>query len=78
MERAKGFEPSAIIPLQTVNQSDKNSHSQGYTQIRAQDFCPRAADLEKVVAAWPSLAGALKAAILAIVNSGILDKEGPP
>jgi hypothetical protein len=69
MERAKGFEPfaekSELIDSQAFSQTDKL----GYTQIRAQATGATCLDLAKVVAGWPKLPPALKAAILAIVNS---------
>jgi len=78
MERAKGFEPSAQSAQTPHSQGNPQPVNPGYTQIRAQISNPRPPDLEKVIDAWPSLPKALKAAILAIVNSASADREGQP
>lgn len=60
LERAKGFELSAL----SQNQAETPQLSGGCTQICAQN-----SDLQRIVAAWPTLSQPLKSAILAIVNS---------
>jgi hypothetical protein len=69
LERVKGIEPSAEHS-QTVERQSVIEHPDGaYTQIRAQIQGNGGRDLAQVVNAWPELPAALKAAILAIVNS---------
>ena len=69
MERAKGFEPlpinSQASENQAVTESPRGGYTHGYAQISGAS-CP---DLAKVVTGWAKLPAALKAAILAIVDS---------
>jgi hypothetical protein len=69
VERAKGFEPftkkSEFIDSQTLAQSDKSD----CTQLRAQILGHLGPELTLVVASWSKLPSALKAGILAIVQS---------
>jgi hypothetical protein len=74
MERAKGFEPSASNSQQTENQRVAEYSDTAYIQIRAQIQGNDGRDLAQVVASWPGLPAAFKAAILAIVGSN--EKEG--
>ena len=69
MERAKGFEPSPQNPQPAGNQPVTNDGETGYTQPRAQIPGNDWRDLSQVVAAWGELPAALKAAILAIVDT---------
>ena len=69
MERAKGFEPSPQNPQVAANQPVTNDGETGYTQPRAQIQGNDWRDLSQVVAAWGELPAALKAAILAIVDT---------
>jgi hypothetical protein len=69
MERAKGFEPSPQNPQHAEPQPVTNDSETGYTQPRAQITGNDWRDLSQVVAAWGELPGALKAAIIAIVDS---------
>jgi hypothetical protein len=72
----EGFEPSAENPLVASNQSVACSIENGNTQIRAQIGDAVGRDLSRVVAAWPQLPAQLKAAILAIVSSVNVTREG--
>jgi hypothetical protein len=69
MERAKGFEPSPQNPQPVGNEHDGSNGERGYTQPRAQITGNDWRDLSQVVAAWGVLPAALKAAILAIVDT---------
>jgi hypothetical protein len=69
MERVKGIEAFAENPQVAENQYATQAGERGYTQIRAQIEKPLEPDLAAVVAAWPSLSGPLKAAIVAIANT---------
>jgi hypothetical protein len=69
MERAKGFEPSPENTQPAENQHDRSDGKREYAQLYAQIQGKDGRDLSHVVTAWAELPGALKAAILAIVNS---------
>jgi hypothetical protein len=69
LERAKGFEPSTQNQQQIQSQNNPQSADSDYTQIRAQILGGLGSNLARVVASWSKLPAALKAAILAIVNS---------
>jgi hypothetical protein len=69
MERAKGFEPSPKNPQTAEHQAVTNDDETDYTQPRAQILGNDWRELSQVVAVWGELPAALKAAILAIVDS---------
>jgi hypothetical protein len=69
MERAKGFEPSAVNLQPAEIQHLPEQGETDYTQIRAQIMGNDGRDLAQVVNAWAGLPAAFKAAILAIVGS---------
>jgi hypothetical protein len=75
MERAKGFEPFASNLQHTENQYVAEHANAAYTQIRAQIQGNDGRDLAQIVNAWGDLPAALKAAILAIVNTAT-NREG--
>jgi len=72
MERAKGFEPSPQNPQTADIQPITNDGETGYTQPRAQIPGNDWRELSHVVAAWGELPAALKAAILAIVDTATI------
>ena len=69
MERVKGIEPSAQGSQCAEKQAFPQSAPGDSTQIRAQILGELGPELARVVTIWPKLPAALKAAILAIVNS---------
>jgi CO dehydrogenase/acetyl-CoA synthase alpha subunit len=69
MERAKGFELSALNSQPLENQSVAEHGETPYTQLYAQILDNDRRDLSQVVKAWAGLPAAFKAAIMAIVNS---------
>jgi hypothetical protein len=75
MERVKGIEPSTHNPQTIENQHAPKDgeavYAQRSTQIQGKD----GRDPAQVVEAWAELPAALKAGILAIVNSAT-NKEG--
>jgi hypothetical protein len=75
MKRVKGIEPSEQNPQPAENQNAANDGERAYTQIRAQIQGNDGRGLAQVVNAWGDLPAALKAAILAIVNTAT-NKEG--
>ncbi len=75
MERAKGFELSAQNPQPAEIQYTPGEGERAYTQIGAQIQGNDRRDLAQVVNAWAELPAALKAGILAIVNTA-RNKEG--
>jgi len=66
---SEGAEPSALNPQAAEHQHVRNDGEKGYTQLRAQIPGNDWRDLSQVVAAWGELPAALKAAILAIVDT---------
>ena len=70
----KGIEPSPQNSESAHNQPLPTQAQAGYTQGRAQIPDAASPDLAKVVAAWTNLPAALKAAILAIVNSSEVNR----
>jgi hypothetical protein len=75
MERVKGIEPSKHNPQVAENQQAPTDGERAYTQIRAQIQGNDGRDLAQIVNAWGDLPAALKAAILAIVNTAT-NREG--
>jgi hypothetical protein len=75
MERVKGIEPSPQNPQTAENQHAPTDDERAYTQLRAQIQGNDGRDLAQVVNAWGDLPAALKAAILAIVNTAT-NREG--
>jgi hypothetical protein len=75
MERVKGIEPSDKNPQPAENQDAPKDGERAYAQIRAQIQGNDGRGLAQVVNAWGDLPAALKAAILAIVNTAT-NKEG--
>jgi hypothetical protein len=75
LERAKGFEPSTHNPQAAENQHAPTDDERDYTQLRAQIQGSDGRGLAQVVNAWAELPAALKAAILAIVNTAT-NREG--
>jgi hypothetical protein len=69
MERAKGFEPSAKKSESFDSKALPNSGNPDYTLIRAQILGELGLELTQVAASWSKLPAALKAGILAIVQS---------
>jgi hypothetical protein len=69
VERAKGFEPSAKKSESFDSKALPNSGNPAYTQIRAQILGGLGPELTQVAASWSKLPPALKAGILAIVQS---------
>jgi hypothetical protein len=69
MERVKGIEPCPQNPQAPQNQHTPTDDERAYTQIRAQFQGNDGRGLAQVVNAWADLPAALKAAILAIVNT---------
>ena len=74
LERVKGIEPSPQNSEFAQNQALPQHAEADYTQGRAQIPDAASPDLAKVVAAWTNLPAALKAAILAIVNSSEVNR----
>ncbi len=68
-KRVKGIEPFYQDSQVPQDQSISDSAASTHTQISAQIPGALGRDLSQVVAAWAELPSALKAAILAIVNS---------
>jgi hypothetical protein len=75
VERVKGIEPSAEHSQTVESQSVVEHSNAAYTQIRAQIQGNDGRDLAQIVNAWGDLPAALKAAILAIVNTAT-NREG--
>jgi hypothetical protein len=75
MERVKGIEPSSQSSQPVENQSGVEPNETAYTQIGAQIQGNDRRDLSLVVNAWAGLPAALKAGILAIVDTA-RNKEG--
>ena len=75
MERVKGIEPSTQNPQTAEKQHAPKGREAAYTQIRAQIQGNDGRDLAQIVNAWGDLPAALKAAILAIVNTAT-NREG--
>jgi hypothetical protein len=75
MERVKGIEPSSQSSQPVESQTSAEPSEPAYTQIGAQIQGNDRRDLSQVVNAWAGLPGALKAGILAIVNTA-RNKEG--
>jgi hypothetical protein len=75
MERVKGIEPSSQSSQPVESQSNAEHPEPVYTQIGAQIQGNDRRDLSQVVNAWAGLPAALKAGILAIVNTA-RNKEG--
>jgi hypothetical protein len=71
----KGIEPSPQNPQAAENQYAPTDEERAYTQLRAQIQGNDGRGLAQVVNAWAELPAALKAAILAIVNTAT-DKGG--
>jgi hypothetical protein len=71
----KGIEPSDQNPQPAENQNAATDGERVYAQIRAQIQGNDGRDLAQVVNAWGDLPAALKAAILAIVNTAT-NREG--
>jgi hypothetical protein len=75
MERVKGIEPSSQTSQPIESQASAELTETAYTQIGAQIQGNDRRDLSQVVNAWAELPAALKAGILAIVNTA-RNKEG--
>jgi len=75
MERVKGIEPSSQSSQPVESQPSAEHSEVAYTQIGAQIQGNDGRDLAQVVNAWGDLPAALKAAILAIVNTAT-NREG--
>jgi hypothetical protein len=74
LERVKGIEPSPKNSESAKIQPLPPHAPANYTQGRAQIPDAASPDLAKVVAGWANLPAALKAAILAIVNSSEVNR----